>query len=711
MEGKDKYNEGLLTKKGSLKLDRRDFLKLAGGGIFILLLPNCLSGENENELSKDFNAFLQVGEDGTITCFTGKIEMGQGIHTALAQMMAEELNVQLEKIKMVMGDTDLCPYDAGTWGSLSIREFGPLMVVAVAEAKAVLLELASDKLKVPVNQLEVKDGVVFDTKNNTSTVSYAELTNGKRINKYLSKKPTPEDYNKYTIVGKSANRQDAFLKVTGQAKYTGDLKLPGMVFARILRPPSHGAKLKSVDFSEAEKIEGTKVLREGDLIAVTHENWDKAEEALKLIKAEYTFDELKVDDKSIFEWMLKAETDGKVDASAGDLDAGFKGCDKIVESEFHDPYIAHAPIEPHTALAQFENGKLTVWASAQSPFGLKDDLIREMKLTSDKVRVIVPFVGGGFGGKIDHRQGIEVAKLAKLAGKPVMLNWTRNEEFFHDTFHPAGVIKVKSGMDKSGKLFAWDYHAYFCGTRGTEVIYDIPNFKVFDHNSKNGAPPVHPFATGPWRAPNNNTNTFVREVQVDIMAHEFGEDPVEFRIRNLKDQKAIDCIKKAIELFGYTPAKGPSGRGYGIALGLDVGTYVVQIAEVKVDKSTGKVNVVRIVCVQDMGLCINPLGATLQMEGCITMGLGYTLAEELLFEGGKILNPSFAKYHIPRFSWLPKIETHIIQRINEPPHGGGEPAIITVGAVVGNAIFDATGARMFRMPMTPERILEALKQG
>ncbi len=716
MKKVNKDYEGLKSKKDFGKLPRRDFLKLIGGGIVIFMLPKCASGadgtggDNKNELSKDYNAFLQIAEDGTVNCFTGKIEMGQGIITSLAQMMAEELNISLDKIKMVMGDTDLCPYDEGTWGSMSTRDFGPKMIVAVAEAKGVLLQLASEKLDVPVEQLEVKDGVVFDTKNASKSVTYAELTKGKKIEKYLDAKPKPEDYTKYSLVGKSVNRQDAHLKVTGEAKYTGDIKLQGMVFARILRPPSHGAKLKSVDYTEAEKMEGVKIIRDGDLVAVLHENWDKAEEALSKIKPDYTFNEFKVNDKTVFEWMLKSDSVANVETSTGDLDTGLKNSEKVFESEFHDPYLAHAPIETHTALAQFEGEKLTVWASAQSPFGLRDELMEKFKLSSDKVRVIVPFVGGGFGGKIDHKQGVEAARIAKLSGKPVMLIYTRSEEFFLDTFHPAGVIKLKSGMDKDRKIKLWDYHAYYCGTRGTEIIYDVPNLKITDHGQKDGSTPIHPFETGAWRAPNNNTNTFCREVQVDIMAAAAGMDPLEFRLHNLKDEKMIACLKATADKFGYVPAKGPSGRGIGIAAGVDVGAYVVQIAEVKVDKKTGKVDLIRIVCVQDMGLCVNPQGATLQIEGCITMGMGYTFAEEVLYEGGDIQNKSFKTYHIPRFSWLPKIETMILQRLDEPPHGGGEPAIITVGAAVANAVFDATGARLYRMPLTPERVLEALKK-
>lgn len=709
-------NQVKSSRNESKGMRRRDFFKLVGGGIFVFFLPRCTTDKStgpvsvERKLPKDFNAFLQIGEDGTVTCFSGKIEMGQGIITSLAQMMADELDVPFEKVKVVLGDTDLCPWDGGTWGSLTTRAFGPSMRAAAAEAKGVLLELASAKLGVPVNQLEVKDGVIINTSDNTKTVSYAQLTKGKRIEKLLGYEPKVEDYSKFTYVGKSYLRQDARLKVTGEAKYTGDIKISGMVFARILRPPSHGAKLTKVDYSEAEKTAGTIVVRDGDFIAVLNENINKADEAIVKIKAEYEFNEMPVNDKSIFEWMLKADSSANVEVSTGDLEEGRKLSEKIYESEFQDPYLAHTPIETHTALGQLVGDKLTVWAATQTPYPLRDDLASVLGMPAEKVRVIVPFVGGGFGGKSAYQQGIEAGRLAKLSGKPVMVAWTRDEEFFYDNFHAAGVIKIKSGVDKEGQIKLWDYHAYFSGTRGAEVIYNIPNAKVTDHGRKENAPAVHPFDTGPWRAPNNNTNTFAKEVQIDIMAAGSKTDPVEFRLKNLKDPKMEACIKAVAERFGYIPGKTPTGRGIGVALGTDVGTSVAMMVEVEVDKATGKVKVLRMACAQDMGLCVNPQGATLQMEGCMTMGLGYSLTEELFFEGGNITDRGFDTYQIPRFSWLPKIDTFILERKDQPPQGGGEPAIVTVGAAIGNAIFDATGARLYRMPFTPARVLEGLKK-
>jgi CO/xanthine dehydrogenase Mo-binding subunit len=326
------------------------------------------------------------------------------------------------------------------------------------------------------------------------------------------------------------------------------------------------------------------------------------------------------------------------------------------------------------------------------------------------VRVITPFVGGGFGGKNPGGQAIEAARLAKLSGKPVQAMWTRQEEFFYDTFRPAAVVKIKSAITKAGKIVLWDYAVYCAGDRGAKHFYDIPNHRTesFGGSGFGGAPNLHPFATGAWRAPGNNTNTFARECQIDIMASKAGMDPVEFRLANLKDGKMIRVLKTAAENFGWKAAKSPSGHGLGVACGTDSGTYVAIIAELEADKNKGTVRVKRVVCAQDMGLAINPEGAKIQMEGCITMGLGYALSEGMRFKGGKILDLTFETYELPRFSWVPKIETVIIKDDDSPAQGGGEPAIICMGAVIANAVYDAIGARVLRLPLRPERIRKAV---
>ncbi len=700
----------------ALPLDRREFLKRAGGGILIVFtVPHALAaqeGERRRgggpQLPQDFNAFLRIGEDGRVTGFTGKVELGQGVITSLAQMLAEELDASLDAVHMVMGDTDLCPWDRGTFGSMTTRFFGPPFRAAAAEAKAVLVELAAERLGVPKDRLKTQDGAVIEAGGNKK-VTYAELAKGKKILRHV-KGAAPETPADFTLVGKPVLRKDSADKVTGRAQYAGDIKEPGMLCARILRPPAHGAKPLSVDVSGAREIEGVQVVQDGDLVAVLHPRPDVAEKALGRIKARFDPPAPYANDKTIFEHLVKVAPKGEVVVEGGTLAAGEKAADGLVEATYLNSYVAHAPMEPHTALAKMDGNKLTIWASTQTPFPLRDAAASQLGMAPENVRVITPFVGGGFGGKSAIRQALEAARLAKLTGKPVQVAWTRAEEFFYDTFRPAAVVKIKAGVSKSGLITFWDYGVYFAGARGSEQFYDIPHHRTMAYGSGWTAPEgAHPFATGPWRAPGNNTNTFARESHIDMLAAKAGVDPVEFRLKNLKDERMRRVLEAVAQKFGWSPGKAPSGRGYGVACGTDVGTYVAHMAEVAVDKSTGNVQVKRVVCAQEMGLCVNPEGARLQMEGCLTMGLGYALAEEVRFTGGEIHDSNFDTYTIPHFSWLPEIETVILDAKNSPAQGGGEPAVICMGAVIANAVFDATGARLFQLPMTPERVKASVK--
>lgn len=692
--------------------DRREFLQILGGGILVFLTW----GENDSEaqaqrgfgrqLPSDPNAFLHIGEDGRVSCFTGKIEMGQGIITSLAQMLAEELNVPLASVDMVMGDTDLCPWDMGTFGSMSTRFFGPPLRAAAAEARAVLLQLAAERLGIPPAQLQIQDGTVFDPAHPEKKVSYAELTQGKRIERRLERKADVEAVSAFTIVGQGVTRRDALEKVTGSAKYAADIRLPGMLCAAILRPPAHGAKRTSVDTSAAEQLPGVLIVNAGDLVAALHEHPDIAARALGEVKAEYDEPPAEVNENTIFDHLMHVAPEGRTIVSGGDLKRGEELAATVIETTYLNSYVAHAPMEPHAALAAVEGDKLTVWASTQNPFGAKDEIAQRAGWDPAKVRVITPFVGGGFGGKTVNQQAVEAAILATKTGKPVQVAWTRSEEFFYDAFRPAALVKIRAGMDQSGHIVLWDYHVYFAGERGSEHLYNVPHHATVSHGSGwSTAPNTHPFRTGPWRGPGANTNAFGRECHIDAMAAAAGMDAVEFRIQNLNDERMLRVLKTAADKFGWTPAKSPSGRGLGVACGIDSGTYVAWIAEVEVDKTEGTIRVKRVVCAQEMGLVINPQGATIQMEGCITMGLGYALAEEVRFNGGRVRSRQFGSYKIPRFSWLPQIETVIVDAKDTPAQGGGEPAIIGMGAVLANAVHDATGARLLQLPMTPQRVL------
>jgi nicotinate dehydrogenase subunit B len=699
----------------SLPLSRRKFLKLLGGGIVILFTvrdPLFLEAQRRRgqQLPEDFNAFLKIGEDGRVSCFTGKIEMGQGVVTSLAQMLADELEVSLDVVDMVMGDTDLCPWDMGTWGSMTTRFFGPPLRAAAAEARGVLIELAAEKLQSDPSQLTVENGTIFHKSQKRKKVTYAQLAKGKKIAKHLVGKAKQEQPDDFTIVGEPVLRLDSVEKVTGRAKYAGDLREPGMLYARILRPPAHDAKLLDVDTSKAKEIAGTHIVQEKDLIAVLHEDPELADKSLKMIEARWDKPEATVDDQSIFEHLLRVAPEGEVVSEKGDIAEGEKISKTVIDNTYLDGYVAHAPIETHTALAKIDGNKMTIWASTQSPFGVKDEVASILGFPAENVRIITPWVGGGFGGKGSNRQAGEAARLAKLTGKPVMLSWTRAEEFFYDTFRPAAVVKVKAGVDGAGRIAFWDYGVYFAGERGAQHFYDILHYRTQSFGSGwRGTPGSHPFGTGAWRAPANNTNTFARESQVDELAAAAGMDPLEFRLKNLKDKRMIRVLQEVAKKFGWTHAKVPSGRGYGIASGIDAGTYVAHMAEVEVDEKTMQVRVKRVVCAQDMGLSINPEGSKIQMEGCITMGLGYALREDIHFKGGEILDLNFDTYEIPRFSWLPKIETVLIEDRNAAPQGGGEPAIVCMGAVIANAIRDATGVRIFQLPMTADRIKKASK--
>lgn len=698
---------------------RRDFLKRLGGGIIICVamgeaLPALAQQERRfggfgRGLPSDFNAFLHIDEDGHVTGYTGKIEMGQGPITSLPQMLAEELDAPLDAVEMVMGDTDLCPWDMGTFGSLTTRMFGPAMQAAAAEAKAVLLDLAAEALKVPQAQLTAKDGAIFDRENPAHRMTYGQLTKGKKIERHIEARPPLKDASQFTIVGKPQLHRDGRAKVTGGAHYSGDIRQPGMLYAKILRPPAHDAKLKSLDTAPAKAVSGVQVVQDGDLIAVLHELPDVAEDALLKIKAEFDTPEPTLDDKNIYDHLLSVAPPANVLASGGNLETGRKLAAKTIETTYLDCYVAHAPMETHTALAKTEDGKATVWASTQNPFGAQEEIARAIGFPAKNVRVITPFVGGGFGGKTYNQEAVEASRLAKIAGKPVQVMWSREEEFFFDTFQPAAIVKINSGVDASGKMVFWDYDVYYAGERGAPQFYDIPNHRTAGHG-RGWQGSEHPFHTGAWRAPGNNTNTFARESQIDRMAVAAGMDPVEFRLNHLSDAKMIRVLKTAAQTFGWTPAKSPSRRGYGVACGIDAGTYVAAIAEAAVDANTGAVQVKRVVCAQDMGLVVNPEGAKIQMEGCITMGLGYCLTEEIHFKGRKVLDTNFDSYEIPRFAWVPKIETVILDARDHPPQGGGEPAIVIMGAVVANAIYDATGARLCQLPMTTERVKAAMQK-
>ncbi len=699
-------------------IDRRDFLKLTSSGLLVMFSVTPPAGALRpvwnpagiQRPSPDFNAFLHIGADGRVTLLVGKVELGQGVITSLPQLAAEELNVPLSSVDCVLGDTDLCPFDMGTFGSLSVRTLGPVLRAAAAEARAVLVQLAAERFKVEAADLDVKDGVISSKSDRSKRVTYGELAGGKKIERRFEGQAALEKVAVFDIVGKSAPRRDAIDKVTGKAKYAGDIVPPEALHARIVRPPAHGATLKNLDTSAAEKMPGVRVVRDGDLVAVLHAHRDQAEKAFRLVQATFTPSPNTLDNQTIYAHLERVAPDGRAMASLGNIAEGEKSAAQVIVGKYLKGYVAHAPMETHSAVAAVApDGKVTVWAGTQTPFPLQTQVARALKLAPDKVRIITPYVGGGFGGKSASQQAVEAARLAVASGKPVRVIWSREEEFFFDTFDPAAVINIRAGVDAAKRIVSWDYEVIGAGERGSRLYYDVPNHRTMVRGSWSAnVNAMHPFGIGPWRAPGANANVFARESHIDVMAAKVAMDPVEFRLLNLKDARMKRVLEACARKFGWTPKAGPSKRGVGVACGDDAGTYVASMAEVKVDAATGAVKVVRVVCVQDMGVVVNPEGAMQQLEGCITMGLGYTLAEEVRFKAGEVLDKNFAGYGLPKFSWVPKIEGVLLDSPDLPAQGGGEPAIINMGAVVANAVFDATGARVVQLPLTPARVKAAM---
>ena len=686
------------------QLERRDFFKVLGGGVLICLCARPLlaqesGGRSRNQgedMPTSLDAWLHIGEDGAVTVYTGKVEMGQNIRTSLSQQVAEELRVPLSSIHMLMGDTDLTPYDMGTFGSRTTPVMGTQLRRVAASAREVLIAMAAEELKIDPSALVAADGKVSDPKSKKS-LSYGELTKGQNVVKVISGHPPVTFADKWTIAGTSAPKVDGHAFVTGQHKYTSDMSLPGMLYGKILRPSSFQAALVSLDTSSAEKISGVTVVHDGDFVGVAAADQNTASRAITGMQAQWKAPN-QPSDAEIFEYLKthpeKAEGfGGRSRDSAGSTATAFANADHVLQQTYTVAYIAHAPLEPRAALAEWTDGKLTVWTGTQRPFGVQEELTRAFRLPDDKVRVIVPDTGSAYGGKHTGEVAIEAARLAKAAGKPVKVVWSREEEFTWAYFRPAGLIEVKSGVDKSGTIIAWEFDNYNSGPSGIATPYDIASRRIEFHASDS------PLRQGSYRGLAATANHFAREMHMDELAHALKMDPLAFRLKNLNNPRLRAVLEAAASKFGWQGHKNTSNRGFGIACGMEKGGYVATCAEVESDKNSVRVR--RIVTAFECGAIVNPGGLKNQIEGAVVQGLGGALFEAIQFENGRILNPHFAEYRVPRFSDLPEIEVVLVDRKDLPSTGAGETPLMALAPAVGNAIFDATGIWLRSLPMVP----------
>jgi isoquinoline 1-oxidoreductase len=702
MDSEDLSATKLASQKSRSEIDRRDFLKLLGGGLLVCLTPipsfaqESGRGFGSHELPTDISAWIHIDADGQVKVFTGKVEVGQNIRTSLAQAVAEELRVSFDSITMVMGDTDLVPWDMGTFGSRTTPTMAPQLRNMAVAGRELLVEMAAKRWNTDGTKLVAASGKVT-TPDGSKSLSYGELTRGEALVKSVAGDPPFTPATEWKIAGTPVPKANGRDFVTGKHQFPSDIVRPEMMFGAVLRPEGYNATLQSLDISVAGKIPGVKVVRDGDFNGVVASDPFTAQRALAAIHAKWNVP-TQQGNQGLFEYLKNhPEEEGeRPDHVAGSVSEALSGADVRLESQYTVEYIAHAPLEPRAAVAEWNNGKLTVWTGTQRPFGVRDELMEAFKLPAEKVRVIQPDMGSGYGGKHSGEAAIEAARLSKAAGKPVKVVWTRQEEFTWAYFRPAGLIEIKAGARRDGTLVAWECHNYNSGPAAIGTPYDVANQLIQYHPSKS------PLRQGSYRGLAATANHFARESHMDAMAHAAKIDPLAFRMKNISNPRLKAVLQAAADKFGWADAKSTTGRGYGIACGTDKGGFVATCAEVDIDPASKKVKIRRVVEAWESGAIVNPDGLRNQMQGAIVQAIGGALFERILFGNGRIENPAFSKYRVPRFSDTPQVEMVLLDRKDLPSAGAGETGLVGLAPAVGNAIFAATGVRLRSMPMTPD---------
>src|SRR6202140_5438358 len=638
-------------------LDRREFFKFLGAGVLVVsvLKPAVIAQESggarqgRRDLPKEIGAWLHIGEDGKVTVYTGKVEMGQNIRTSLSQAVAEELHVPIEKIEMVMGDTQLTPFDMGTFGSRTTPTMNLQLRKVAAAAREMLIGLAAAQWQVDRQHLVTAEGKITDPQSNRS-VDYASLLKGQQLTQTVTDDTPLIPATNWKVAGQSTGKVDGRDFVTGRHHYPSDQKLPNMLYGKVSRPTAFNATLASVDTSKAEQM-GATVVHDGDFVGVAAPSTELAAAAVAAIHAEWKSDP-QPSNKDLFDYLRKNTVEGKDPTGDGDhyevgsVDQAMGSADHRLQQTYTISYIAHTPLEPRAALAKWDGDHLTVWTGTQRPFGVRGELAEAFRIPEDHVRVLMPDTGSGYGGKHTGETAIEAARLARAAKRPVKVMWTREEEFTWAYFRPAGVIDVRSAVRNDGKMVSWEYHNYNSGAAGIATVYDVENQRIQFH-------PVRALLRqGSYRALAATANHFTRESHMDELAHLVKIDPVEFRLKNLTNDRLRTVFEAAAKKFGWGQTRAP-GHGFGMGGGFEKGGNVATLVEVAVDRTSGDVKVVRMVTAFECGAIVNPDGLRNQLEGANIMALGGALFEAIEFENGRILNGRFSDYRLPRFSDVP----------------------------------------------------------
>jgi nicotinate dehydrogenase subunit B len=696
------------------ELDRRHFFKMLGGGVavFLVLKPRRAfpqsgprSGEGfsrfQRQLPQNLGAWLHIAPDGAVTVYTGKSEMGQNIRTSLSQAVAGELRAPLGSVTLVMADTELTPWDMGTFGSRTTPQMGTQLRRVASVARDVLVRMAAARWNVPVESLAAADGHITNRQTG-QTLAYAELAQASALAKAIIEDDPLTPATEWTVAGESVAKIDGREFVTGEHKYSPDMSAPGMLYGKILRPASFGATLKSVDLSGAKAMAGVVAVLDGDFVGVAAPSEQEAERALALIHAAWNTTP-QISDRELFSY-LKQNTEegnsqgweGRISHETGSVTSGLTKATHRLKQTYTAAYIAHAPLETRAALAEWKEGSVTVWTGTQRPFGVQGDVGNAFQIPLDRVRVIVPDTGAAYGGKHTGECAVEAARLAKAAGRPVKLVWTREEEFAWAYFRPAGVIEISSGMSRDGTLTVWEFQNFNSGSAAIMTPYNVPNQKIEFHPCK------QVLRQGSYRCLAATANNFARECHMDDLARQAAMDPLEFRRKNLNDKRLLAVLGAATKAFGWGRLPKRTGHGFGLACGTEKGGYVATCAEIAADRASGTVRVIRVAVAFDCGAIVNPDGLKNQIQGAQMMGLGGALFEAIRFENGRILNGQFSSYRVPRFSDMPEIEVVLLDRKDQPSAGAGESPIMGIAPAVRNAILDATGTALFSLPLVPD---------
>ncbi len=679
-------------------VNRREFFGIAGAGLLIVATAPSSQAQRGGG-SDHLEARLHIAEDGVITILTGKIEEGQGPRTELSMAAAEELRVPLDRVRMLMADTDRTPNDGTTAGSGTTPRTVPLVRRAAATARGVLLAAAGRQWDIDPARLEVRDGAVAYA---GKRYTYAELARSPELaaayKDVLPANTVLTDAKDWRILGTPHPRLDGREIVTGSHRYPSDIVRPGMLYGRVLRAPSYGATLEGTDLTAAQKMAGVTAVRDGAFVGCAAPTTYGARKALEAISttAQWKTAEHPSSD-TLFEYLKEhAREQGRARAQdRGSVEKGLAEARRRLKASYRIAYVQHAPMEPRAAVAEWQDGRLTVWTGTSNPFSVRQQLAEAFRMTPERVRVIVPDMGGGFGGKHTGEAAIEAARLAKEAGRPVKLQWTRAEEFTWAYFRPAALIEVEAGLDAGGSLAAWDFTNYNSGGSALDTPYRIANTRVRFVESE------APLRQGSYRCLAATANNFAREAFTDELAEAAGKDPLEFRLAHLDNERIKNVLVTAAERFGWAERrKNPrTGAGIGLACGAEKNSVVAACVEVEVDRESGVPRLIEIVEAFECGAILNPANLRSQVEGCIMMGLGPALREEIQFKEGRLTNGRFASYRVPRFRDIPKADVVLLDRKDLEPAGAGETPIIAVAPAIANAVFDVTGKRVRSMPI------------